>query len=251
MEFLKKFFYHQTFNAICGVVTIISLVVTVYFYLKSTKQPDLTCYGNPTRTPIVQQGHLNNFGVTFMGTPVTGDLSTAEIQIWNQGNSPIASNDILVPVSIRFLSNEVIYQASATTTRDVIGFHWLSPTNYPSKMLAFDWRILEQNDGIKIQMVYGGNVHAAIVVDSTIVGQAHIHQKTFLNSASGGQLAEVITITVIVLSFFGYIKFMMVQDKITPNKVDLFYLFVMICLIIYVGFYCVYNAQWSKPPFGF
>jgi hypothetical protein len=63
--FVKKFLYHPNFNVICGIVTIASLILAIVFYCNQIREPDLTYYISPTRTPIVQKGNLNNFSINF------------------------------------------------------------------------------------------------------------------------------------------------------------------------------------------
>lgn len=251
--FLNRFFYHPNFNVVAGLFGIVGTILAVYFYRASIQKPDLTYYISPTRTPIVQKGNLDNFSVTFQGTPINGDLSTAEIQIWNQGNAPIFSNDILVPVSIRLTNGETIYQASANTTRDVIGFNWLSPTNRPTGQIQFNWKILEQNDGVKLQIIYGGNVHSAFEVNGTIVKQNQIRLEKFSTDSLTAfpyktlgllsALAGLLLIT-ILSSFSG--------QKL--KKIDLYYLtfMFMLAVVAMVMFLLeILHARFAKPPFGF
>jgi hypothetical protein len=94
VEIFKKIFHHPNFNAVCGVVTIISLIFAVWTWQINIKEPNLTYYISPTRTPIVQKGNLDNFSVTYHGTVITNDLSSAEILIWNQGKLPVHKADI-------------------------------------------------------------------------------------------------------------------------------------------------------------
>lgn len=165
MGILKRFFHHPNFNVVCGIVTIVSAILAIYFYLNTIKEPNLTFYISSTRTPIVQKGNLNDFSVTFHGIQITNDLSSAEIQIWNQGKAPIRKDDILKPMLIKTPKGEPIYQAVYASTRDVIEFNWIGFSNKLSGVLQFDWKILEKNDGIKIQIVYGGNVLLPLIVD--------------------------------------------------------------------------------------
>jgi hypothetical protein len=108
MEALKKIFYHPNFNVAAGLFGIGGVLFGVFTYCESIKVPNLTYYISPTRTPIVQKGNLNNFSVTFLGTPINGDSSSAEIQIWNQGKEPIRSEDILKTITLRTPNGEPI-----------------------------------------------------------------------------------------------------------------------------------------------
>jgi hypothetical protein len=251
-KIFRKIFHHPNFNAVAGIVTIISAILAIYFYEKSIQKPDLTYYISPARTPIVQKGNLNNFSVTFQGVPIKGDLSTAEIQIWNQGNAPILSNDILLPVSIRLANGEAIYQTTISTTRDVIGVQ-ISPCQ-EGGAFSFDWKILEQNDGIKLQMIYGGSVNSAIIVDGTIIHQKHMRREQFaLDSLTIGPLV-VWTVSLLTTAVFCVLIWVKNNPIKKFNIWDYLYLWAMFLL---VGGWAGYqiceglHARLSKPPFGF
>ena len=171
METLKRIFHHPNFNAVCGIVTIISLIFAVWTWQINIKEPNLTYYISPTRTPIVRQGNLNNFSVTYNGIQITNDLSSAEIVIWNQGKLAIHKADILKTITLKTVNGEPIYQTTAKSSRDVIGFCWINSSNYQSGIFQFDWKILEHNDGIKLQIIHGGNVNVPITVEGVVEGQ--------------------------------------------------------------------------------
>jgi hypothetical protein len=75
--FFRKIFHHPNFNVIAGLFGILGTFLAIYFYCQSIQKPDLTYYVSSTRTPIVQKGNLENFSVTFLGTTITNDLSSA------------------------------------------------------------------------------------------------------------------------------------------------------------------------------
>src|ERR1035437_9001118 len=139
MEFFKKIFYHPILNVILGVG---GIALAVYFGLVSIKKPNLTYYISPTRTAIVQKGSLNNFSVTYWGTQVTGDLSSAEIQIWNQGKAPIHRADILKRITLSTPNGEPFYTEIYSNTRnDIVGFELLETNKLG--VLPMDWKILD------------------------------------------------------------------------------------------------------------
>jgi hypothetical protein len=169
----KKIFHHPNFNVVCGIVTIISLIFGVWSWYVNIKERNLTYYISPTRTPIVQKGSLDNFSVTFHGIQITNDLSSAEILIWNQGKLPIHKEEILKTITLKTVNGEPIYQTTAKPSRDVIGFNPinLNVTNTQQGVFQFDWKILEHNDGIRLQIIHGGNVNVPITVEGVVEGQ--------------------------------------------------------------------------------
>jgi succinate-acetate transporter protein len=63
--FFRRIFYHPNFGATAGIVGILAAVFGIYTYYASIREPNLTYYISPTRTPIVQKGNLNDFAVTL------------------------------------------------------------------------------------------------------------------------------------------------------------------------------------------
>ncbi len=160
----KRIIWHPLFGIAVGAV------IAAYFYYAGIKKPNLTYYVSPTRTAIVQKNNLNNFDVTLNGMQVRGELSSAEIQIWNEGGAPIHHDDILKTVCLKTQNGEPIIQTTLKTTRDVVGFKLLNTTNQLN-ILPMDWKVLERNDGVKLQVIYGGDVNVQFKLDGVIEGQ--------------------------------------------------------------------------------
>lgn len=175
--FFKRFFHHPNFNVAVGIFGIMGVLWGVYSYFDSIKKPDLLFYVSPSRIPIVHKGNLENFSVTFRGLPVNGDLSAATIQIWNAGKQPIRGADILTPITLSTGNGAPIYQLASQATRDVVGIKMQFLTNNPA-ILAVSWNILEQNDGIKLQVIYGGDVNLPLIFNGVVIGQKGITQYT-------------------------------------------------------------------------
>lgn len=178
MDFFRKIFHHPNFNAVAGLFGIVGTILAIYFGLDSIKKPDLTYYISPTRTPILQKGSLTNLSVAYRGLQIDGDLSSAVIQIWNQGKQAIHGGDrahggdILEPILIRTTNRARIYETTISSSRNAIG---IDPTttlsNLGSGIVPINFTILEQNDGIKVQIIYGGDVDLPLILDGIIEGQ--------------------------------------------------------------------------------
>jgi hypothetical protein len=272
METLKKIFYHPNFNVVAGLFGIAGVLFGIFTYYESIKEPDLTFYVSPTRTPIVQKGNLDNFSVTLLGTPITGDLSSAEIQIWNQGKQPIRREDILKTIALRTPNGEPIYQITGKATRDVVGFNWITSSNKQSGVEEMDWKILEQNDGIKVQIIYGGNVNLPLILDGVIVGQKKFTQFQQNQQITPNALIKLLIYFIVIVllsaalvSMFELATLLKVQtiDKkrdITINKKRAMIILPLLILLIILAVFGFeaggnyisnYILPPSKPPFGF
>lgn len=140
---------------------------------------------NPIRTPIVQSAKTSDVSVSYKGRPVSGNVTAAQIAIWNAGREPIKAEDILTPILLSTPTNAPILEIiSINISRNVIGLI-LTSTNPPSSIIGLGWKILEHNDGALIQIVYAGATETPINLEGTIVGQ----QSPRLTSASAEKMS--------------------------------------------------------------
>jgi hypothetical protein len=97
---LFAFFSHPLVGIAGTIASVISIPLAFYFYRASQHEPRLTYYVHPVRAPLVQTGKMSDFSVVFKGSLLPGDVTAAQIAIWNSGSAPIKSEDILSPVLI-------------------------------------------------------------------------------------------------------------------------------------------------------
>lgn len=241
-------------NATLGFTGFIFGLFGVWAYFASVKKPHFLYYVSNTRTPIVQTGKLDNFSVILDGTAIQGDLSSAEIQIWNDGKEPIRKGDILKPVTISMESNRPIYKVESVITRDVIGGGVIT-TNYHKGTFTVDWNILEKGDGIKLQIIYGGNVKTQLHVGGAFVGQSEPVEYQL----EGGKwfqtmlLGEKGLTMIIALVTSIYFTVRMLLGKTVKAKAGYLFAGMIIFLaVIFAGtFVNVYMEHSARPPFGF
>jgi hypothetical protein len=213
--------------------------------------------------PFFQSKPTNNFSVTYQGQPVTGDLSSAEIQIWNQGKQAIHGGDrihggdILQAITLKTTNGAAIYTATMSTTRDVVGVSLNNSSNLPLGIMPIDFKILEHNDGIKVQLIYGGSVNMPLVLDGIIEGQKRITQFPS-DEDTHSQLLETIFISFGLASLTMIVYLARIRNNTSPKSLIRnmqFYLFILIgATLIFTGMF----AGWQfghilkpKPPFGF
>jgi hypothetical protein len=206
--------------------------------------------------------NLKDFSVKFQGIPIEGDLSAAEFQIWNQGKQPILKSDILKPILLGTLKYDRIYQVSTVSTRDVIGATTggvgTNSTRH-DQGVVLSWNILEQNDGIKVQIIYGGGVNEPLTVDGVIVGQKELTQYQVVNGQVVRNVFATIIYTMIIpialamllILMWNGVKALVKGDK--SDGVAHFGSSVLLILIIVMLVPLVNRLILTppKPPFGF
>jgi hypothetical protein len=251
--FFRKIFYHRLFGVIAGIFGIVGTILAIVFWFESKSEPDLTYYISPARTPILKKDSLENFSVTFHGAPVVGDLSSAQVQIWNQGKAPIRSEDILKPITISTPNGELIYQVTAKPSRQVIGMSILT-TNNTSK-LNVGWKILEHNDALQLQIIYGGGVDMPLMIDGVIVGQERLTQFTTEKHIFSSELFAVVLFLVILLVLETLFLYTMLRGSGVFDVGGAMTLVVGVIVAAGTAYIAMkVNQSWvalSAPPFGY
>src|ERR1700723_81082 len=158
--------------------SVISIPLAFYFYFASIEKPDLTYYIRPDRSPLVAAGDTPDLAIIYKGHEVSKNVSAAQITIWNAGKKPIQHDEILAPFVISTEANHPILAAKViSVTRPVIGFH-LDDSAVGSDRLGIDWRVLEFNDGVLVQVIYEGDTSVPIHVNGSYLGQRTISVRT-------------------------------------------------------------------------
>jgi len=257
--------HHRNFKAMVNVLGLFGLLFGIYSWLDGKKERKLTFYLSPTRTPIVQKGKLESLSVAFMGKPIDGDVSSAEVQIWNAGKEPIHKADILKPITLRIGSNQPIHQIGVFANRDVIG---QSIGKGASEELLVDWNILEKGDAIRLQLIYSGDVTAPVTLNGVVVGQKTIAMVHYVSKEKSlrGRIAGFVQFVFIALGFILFIKFIdYISSLLTPRLkllgkwsrviiVALVFIPIGISGVLGIGFVGMifdYFGTPTTPPFGF
>ena len=237
LTWFDKNIFVRTFLTILAVVS----SLFVFFTYEGLDRPDLTYY-------IVKTNEV------YSSKSFKGDLSTATIQIWNRGKV-ITKDKILEAISIRTTNSEIIYQPTITNSRPEIGLNWWRPTNEEFGVIRLDWKVLEQNDAVKIQFVYGGKAELPIFIEGVIEGQKQGLTKFSSHSHYSGY--EVVLATS-QTCFWGAFLFT-ASLWASLRGINLIYRLIGYSLVAYSFFMCCwcvvyfyrYFTPTDKPPFGF
>ena len=246
----KCIFHHPNFNVVASILTIVGFFLAFFFWYDGIKRPELTYYISSTRTAIIQKGSVtNDLSVNYHGLPVSGDLSSAEIQIWNKGKAAIHAGDILKPIVLKTKNGEPLYSAISTVSRDVIGYSTSQTgTNMMSGNLPMDFKILEQNDGIKVQIIYGGNVNLTLVLDGVIEGQTRGIKENKVTETASPNMVWTMKGSLIVLSCLFVFRILTTNQR--PSR-SLYTLIMVTCAILIIMLTQIFIKNLYPPPFGF
>jgi hypothetical protein len=127
---------------------------------------------------------MTDFSVVFKGALLPGDVTAAQIAIWNSGSAPIKSEDVLSPILIQTENNAPILEITLRKiSRRVTGIS-IDQENIHSGTARIDWRILEKDDGCVLQIIYLGATNLRLSVSGDIVGQKRIEELKYLGKIS-------------------------------------------------------------------
>jgi hypothetical protein len=167
-----KYFSNPIVGIIGTIASILGLVLAIYFYMSGRILPLLTSSVNPVRTTIVKRGQISTLAVLQNGVTLTTDVTAVQIAFWNAGKKEIRDADILEPFFINL--DCPILEASVTKkSRDLIDFE-IDQSKIAKGQIGIRWRILEENDGVVIQLIYAGDQSCKVSTRGVIVGQRQI-----------------------------------------------------------------------------
>lgn len=186
-DILVSFFGNPVVGALGAIASIVGLVLAVVFYLDAREMPELTYYVHPVRTSVAKAGEATELSIRFKNQPIHGDVSAAQIALWNAGKKPILGSDILTPIEIRTAGAQPILEAKLRrVSRPLVGFE-IDSGLLSQGVVRTSWRILENGDGAVIQLIYAGDQTVAMTAGGTVVGQ---HVLTEQKDRRGFQSAE-------------------------------------------------------------
>lgn len=166
-----SFFNHPAIRIVERLAALAAIPLAVLLYLAGVHKPQLSYYLHSTRGSIVSAGSDPLLQVSYAGQQVRENLTAVQFAIWNAGNAPIRSGDILqapmltIEPPARLLNAKVM-----ELTRSLTGFR-IDDSKKTEGQLSFGWTILEEGDGAKVQLLFEGAPEAKLKVSGEIVGQ--------------------------------------------------------------------------------
>ena len=108
---IKDFFSNPWIGVAGTVASIFGLILAVYFYVEGKQSRHLMLNLNPSKAVVVKSGQASRLTVSYNGSPITSDITAAQIEMWNAGNTPIRKDNLLDPLTI-VIDNAVVLEAS-------------------------------------------------------------------------------------------------------------------------------------------
>jgi hypothetical protein len=126
---------------------------------------------NPVKTIVVKAGEASSLRVLHGELEIRGDVTAAQVAIWNDGTESIRPENVLSPVVILPRPPVPILEAKIRkVSRAIIGAA-LDNSRIADGVVPVSWRILEHSDGAVIQLIFAGSTATDIAVEGTVEGQ--------------------------------------------------------------------------------
>jgi len=258
------FFGKPAVGIVGVIVSIIGVALSVYFFLAARERPELTYFVHPAKAAVVRTGQTSRLSVQFDGKELTTDVTAAQIAFWNAGTKPIHANAVLSPLVIRTGSRaKILTVRLRKTSRDVAGIT-LDTSRLDAGQVEIGWRILEQNDGGALQIVYAGDEIVAIEANAVLEGQPSLVEFKYAGKplSPGGEytgrrpwwavLLPWIVIgmgaTVILISVLRFHLRGTLGRRIRPYD---WVMLIQGVVVIAIGVWGLIIASPPWPPFGF
>ncbi len=174
---IAKLFAKPAVGIFGTVASIFSLIAAIYFYHQSRIFPELTFLVNPAITTVVNTNQTSRLNVLHDNKEIKTNVKATQVAIWNRGRKSIKTNDILKPIFLELKPGAQILESSVViTSRDLIGL-LIDQSQATDGKLGLSWKILEENDGATIQIIYASNEDQNISVVGVIEGQRKIKSR--------------------------------------------------------------------------
>jgi hypothetical protein len=200
MNWLRRFWSHTVVQISTWLISIILGAYLGYLAAGwSEKTRELSYTVSPVRTNIVKAGEVSALSVSYKDVPVTTDVSSVQVRIWNQGSDAIRQAHILQPLVISTADQTPILEVTVRkqTRPDIVQLQH-DDSMQQSGLTKVSWNILEQGDGGIIQLILAGKPDVKISAVAVIEGQRAIREVAFDHRMSSVERSAIIVSQVMI-----------------------------------------------------
>ena len=175
---LSFFSRNPWFGVIASLSSILGLVLTIYFFFLSIREPNLTFAVRPGRSEVVNARLASRLVIKYRGHPVSGGITSARVALWNAGGEPIEGGeggDIRRPIVISTSPAVPILSATIKPLSSQIATRFTMNTQrFSQGLLGVEWDVLEKGEGAFVDLIYNGPPDVAITMGGKIKRQRKI-----------------------------------------------------------------------------
>ncbi|MCW7467821.1 hypothetical protein [Leptospira levettii] len=189
-------------------ITLISFILAIYFYLETKKEREPFFISSNYNEPILKNYKIDteddlDFKIilkTDRGkNQIKGNIYSSKIYFWNNGKESIKSENILQNLIIypekksKILSVRILKETRPEITKFSVDL------NNEQNEINLSFNILEQNDGVTIQVIYNGDESEKLLLRGTIESVKEIKISNKFSEPISISLAVVYTTIGLIL----------------------------------------------------
>jgi hypothetical protein len=264
---IAGFFANPVVGVIGTLASMIGVGLAIYFYWQGKEYRQLVYYVHPAKASIVKASDMSSLTVYHKDKKITADITAVQVAFWNAGRRSIQSSEILEPITLQISSGVPILEATIRkSSRDAVKLA-LDDSRAEKGTLGLSWRILEQNDGGVVQVVYAGSPEETISLQGTIEGQARLESLPFsgkIRSASeqcDDLRRERTLVFYVMMGIFAIAMIIAATSKfnVIISSHRALSVIMNLAVVVFLIAYLVLAGYWflfldslpSGPPFGF
>ncbi len=142
--------------------------------LSSPPGPYLCYYFNPVRVAVYKSGALDGVALVRNGVKIEGDVTIAQVGVWNSGRGAIRSAQVLDSVKVVLKPPVPILDARVQQqSRHIVGAR-TTEIDASSATIPIEWNILEHRDAFLVNVAFVGGADVSLSVEGVIEGQPQV-----------------------------------------------------------------------------
>ena len=172
---MREFFKRNWLGLLGLLVGLISLILSFIFYTQTLVYREPVFVVDPNRTEIIRADRISNAPlkvVRLEGDEISGDISSARVYLWNRGTLAVKPEHILLPLRLTLgdPQGEILDFQILKISRGIVAPNIIRYSKDTKRTLSVNFKILEQNDGFCVQIIYVGKPFAEFTIDGQIEG---------------------------------------------------------------------------------
>jgi hypothetical protein len=171
---LRTFFSNPWIGFLGSICSVVGVGLAIYFYFGGARTRRLTYSVNPVKTVVVKSGEASTLRVLHGDQDIKGDVTAAQVAVWNHGSESIRAENVLSPVCITLQPPVPVLEARiGKVSRPLIGAA-LDTSRLGDGLVPVTWKTLEHNDGAVIQWIFAGPSETDIELEGVVEGQPRV-----------------------------------------------------------------------------
>ncbi|AEE18084.1 hypothetical protein [Dokdonia sp. 4H-3-7-5] len=217
-------------NLITLALTILSISLSIYFYVNSLKVKDISyVLNNPPSIIYDSQNYSSEIKLLVNDSLLAKEnvyLLTGTI--WNSGELSIYANDVRKDIELNIGNENKIldYKITKTIDEEISGFNL---TRVDTNSLLLGWDYFDPDFGFNFQIIYMGNEVPYFNITGKILDIKNLNQVVQRNKSS--LYNNIVMALVYLVIFFSIIR-LFVKKKFRFEKTDLLMVLILLILVL-------------------